>query len=65
MERWCRRLGRPVGGLLTMDQAWRLAHAWYVDRLDPAWRRRTVAETEALFRGLGLTGPFWQVRPPA
>ncbi len=45
-----------------MGVALRLAGAWYHDRLDPQWRRRTPEETQALFATLGLTGPFWQVR---
>ncbi|HEX5718551.1 MAG TPA: hypothetical protein VF179_20485 [Thermoanaerobaculia bacterium] len=37
--------------------------AWHsADRRDPAWRRRTVEETEEVFRGLGLTDNFWSLR---
>lgn len=28
----------------------------------PPGRRRTVEETEEVFRRLGLDGPFWQLR---
>jgi len=52
-----------VGALLSLPTAWRLARAWYHDRLSPTWRRRTPAETQALFDALGLTSPFWRLVP--
>ncbi len=62
IERWCTAWHQPRGATLTLAQAWRLAQAWYgPDRRDPAWRRKTVAEAEALFAELGLTGEFWQL----
>ena len=62
MDRWSRSWGLPSGGTLTLDQCWRLAHAWYTDdRRDPTWRRKTASEAQALFTELGLTGPFWQL----
>lgn len=63
VDRWCRSWGLARGALLSPEQAWQLAEAWYsADRRDPAWRRRTVEETEELFRQLGLDGPFWKLR---
>jgi hypothetical protein len=63
VERWCRAWSLPRGALLTLREAWQLALAWYgEDRRDPAWRRRTVDETEALLAELGLGGPFWKLR---
>ena len=61
--RWCETWRLPRGALLTPLQCWRLAHAWYSpDRRDLAWRRRTVDETEALLRSLGLTDSYWNLR---
>lgn len=40
---------------------WRLATAWYDDRLDPAWRRRTIPERQAILDAAGLTGSFWRL----
>ena len=63
VERWCESWRLPRGALLTPLQSWRLAHAWdSPDRRDPAWRRRTVDETEALLASLGLTEPYWNLR---
>ena len=53
----------PRGASLSPFQAFRLAHAWYSpDRRDPAWRRRTVEETESILVSLDLGGPFWNLR---
>ena len=64
VERWRRSWKLERGGLLSLDQGWRLAQAWYGPaRREPGWRRKTVEEAEALFAGLGLTSPFWKLRP--
>ncbi|MFP5286838.1 MAG: hypothetical protein ACLGI9_13945 [Thermoanaerobaculia bacterium] len=63
VDRWCGSWGLPRGALLSLEQTWQLAQAWHsADRRDPAWRRRTVEETEAVFRRLGLEGDFWNLR---
>ena len=49
----------PRGAVLTLEQTWAMAKLWYHDRLDPAWRRRTAAETNEAFASIGLTGEFW------
>ncbi|HWN20108.1 MAG TPA: hypothetical protein VNO19_14450 [Gemmatimonadales bacterium] len=50
--------------MISLATAWGLAQAWYSDRLEPAWRRRTAAEAQAVFSGLGLTGSFWLLAAP-
>jgi hypothetical protein len=62
IEIWRRQWNQPRGATLTIDQAWRLADAWYRNKMDPGWRRATLEETEALLTNLGLTGPFWNLR---
>jgi hypothetical protein len=63
VERWCGRWGQAWGALLTLEQAWGLAAAWYIeDRRDPSWRRKTLDEIEPLFARLGLTSEFWGLR---
>ena len=63
VDRWCETWRLPRGAALSPVQALRLAHAWYApDRRDPAWRRRTVEETESLLASLDLSGPFWNLR---
>ena len=63
VERWCRSKWLARGALLTPEQQWRLADAWYADRLAPDWRRRTPQEAGAVFARVGLTGDFWRLGP--
>ena len=63
VERWLEQRGLERGAVFPLGQLWRLADAWYADRLAPDWRRRTPDEAEALFASLGLTGDFWRLRP--
>jgi hypothetical protein len=50
-----------VGGLLNLETAWCLAKAWYHDRLEPTWRRKTLSEAQQLFTKLGMTSSFWRL----
>jgi hypothetical protein len=56
---WCARRGRPVGAVLTLEQGWALAQAWFTDPRQPGWRRKPLAAMAALSRAQGLDGPFW------
>ncbi len=60
VERWCAAWRQPRGAVLTLEQCWQLADAWYRDRMSPGWRRRTVDEAHVLFESLGLKGDFWR-----
>jgi len=60
-DRWCAKWKLKKGAVLAPEQCWRLADAWYRDRLQPHWQRRTPAEAEELFRGMGLTSEFWKL----
>lgn len=62
VDRWLAERGLARGAIFSLEQLWRLADAWYADRLAPDWRRRTAAEAEALFAELGLTGDFWRLQ---
>jgi hypothetical protein len=62
VRRWCSQWGQAFGSILSLDQAWLLAQAWYSeDRRKTEWRRKTKEEAQALFERLGLLGPFWQL----
>ena len=63
IDRWCLQWKQSRGALLTIDQASRLAQVWYGKKMEADWRRATLEETEGLLEGLGLTGPFWSLRP--
>ena len=62
VERWCQARELSPGGIMTVEQAWHLAHGWYKDKLKPEWRRHTVEEAAALLISVGLTGEFWNLR---
>jgi hypothetical protein len=49
----------PDGVDVPVEQLAALARDWYADRLDPAWRPRSLAESQAILERHGLTGPFW------
>lgn len=62
VDRWCEARDMSRGATISPDQAWRLAHGWYRNKLKPDWRRHTVDEAEALLASVGLTAPFWNLR---
>lgn len=61
MNRWCNQWNQPRGAILSLSQQWHLAQAWYTDRLEFEWRRKTVAEIDELWQKLGLTSSFWDM----
>jgi hypothetical protein len=62
VDRWLELRGLGRGASCSLHTVWRLADAWYANRLAHDWRRRTPDEAEALFAELGLTGEFWRLR---
>ncbi len=58
---WCSAQGREPGAIVPLAQLAALAAAWYGDRLDPDWRPRSPAASQAVLDEAGLTGPFWQL----
>lgn len=62
VDRWCEARELARGALVSPEQAWRLAHGWYGEKLKPDWRRHTVDEAESLLGSIGLTGAFWSLR---
>ena len=60
IDRWCRVHDVPRGPVITLEQIWELAVAWYSNRLTLEARRPMGAEIAAIFERLGLTGPFWK-----
>ena len=63
VDRWCEQRRVPKGAVFAPEQMWRVARAWYGDRLAPDWERKTPEEAQAIFEETGLTGPFWRLRP--
>ena len=61
LARWLDANGWQPGATLPAEQLNALARRWWRTRLDPDWRPRPVAESQAILDELGLTGPFWQL----
>jgi hypothetical protein len=59
VDEWCRERGLPRRPILSLEQLWSLAVAWYDNRLSPEARRPAPEEIRRIFAGIGLTGPFW------
>jgi Alkylmercury lyase len=63
IDRWCAQWVLSRGAILSMDQAWGLATAWFsANRAAPEWSRPPVETVEKLFVSLGFTGGFWRLR---
>jgi len=60
VDRWCTVHDLPKRPIVTLDQLWELALAWYSNRLTPEARRPMGAEISAIFERLGLRGAFWK-----
>jgi hypothetical protein len=65
VDRWRELQCLAKGAVFTPEQMWRLAHAWYANRLAPDWKRKTPDEIESLFDDIGLEGGFWRLQPTA
>jgi hypothetical protein len=59
VEEWCRAHAVPRRPLITLEQLWSLALAWYENRLSPDARRPGPDEMRAIFAASGLQGAFW------
>jgi hypothetical protein len=49
------------GETVDLDTLSDLARRWYGNRLDPHWRPRSKAESQAILTAVGLTGDFWRI----
>ena len=61
LERWLAAYGWRPGATTTATKLNELARRWWSTRLDPDWRPRSPAESQAILDELGLTGEFWQL----
>ena len=57
---WCARTDTPRGEVVPFETIWRLAQAWYGNRMHAAYRGRTPSEAEAVLAGVGLDSAFWK-----
>ena len=50
-----------TGATVPIEQLNELAKRWYGPRLDPDWRPRTPAESQAILHEVGISGDFWNL----
>ena len=58
---WCEQRHFTPGAVFDLARLWKLAIEWYNDRLNSAWRRRTISERQAILDRVGLTDSFWRL----
>jgi len=58
---WCGQRHLTPGEIFDPPRLWPLARAWYDDRLEPDWRRRTVVQRQAILDAAGFRGSFWRL----
>jgi hypothetical protein len=58
---WCERHGFPGGAIVPLERVLTLGRAWYGRHLDEDWRKWSVAQAQAIFDEVGLTGDFWRL----
>ena len=61
LEHWLDAEDWAPGATLTAPKLDELARRWWRTRLEPDWRPRTAAESQAILDELGLTGEFWRL----
>jgi hypothetical protein len=58
---WCEQHAIPQRPVLSLDQVWVLAKAWYANRMTPESRRPAGDEIAKIFAGISLEGEFWNL----
>ena len=61
MRRWLADRGCEPGASMTAPSLNELARRWWWTRVEPDWRPRTPAESQAILDEVGLTGEFWRL----
>jgi hypothetical protein len=59
VNRWCEERSIARRPLVSLEQLWQLAVAWYANRLTVESRRPDADEMVEIFAGVGLDDPFW------
>jgi hypothetical protein len=63
LDKWLAPRGGERGAVLSLADTWRLSKAWYPDRRRPEWVPRTIEQSQAVLRSVGLTSDFWDLKP--
>lgn len=60
-EQWTEDNAPSSGRSVDATTVWRLAGAWYADRLHPEFQPHSREHNQRLLDECGLTGPFWRL----
>ena len=63
LANWLGANGWEPGASMSAPTLNELARRWWRTRLEPDWRPRSAAESQAILDEVGLTGRFWQLVP--
>ena len=63
IDQWSERHNLPRGASISLPKAWALAKAWYGDGQRAECFLRHRSDEEAVFRSVGLEGPFFSMHP--
>jgi Alkylmercury lyase len=58
---WAKRRHIGRGDSQPVQRVYELGAAWYGHHLDEHWHKWTLDEARAIFTGLGLKGPIWEL----
>lgn len=58
---WCRQHRINKGDVQPITKIWDFSRVWYGNHLNPAWKKWTVEEAQAIFDRFGLTGKIWEL----
>ena len=61
IDDWCHRHRIAKGSVQPLSRVWEFAKVWYGRHLDPAWKKWSADEAQAIFGKFGFTGPIWDL----
>jgi hypothetical protein len=61
LARWLADRRWDPGASMSAGTLNALARRWWWTRVEPDWRPRTLAESQAILDEVGLTGEFWHL----
>jgi len=65
VDAWSERHAIAKGAVVPIDQVAELARIWYGRHGDADWEKWSIAQTSAIFSGVGLRGDFWRLEGDA
>ncbi|OQE34795.1 hypothetical protein PENCOP_c015G05373 [Penicillium coprophilum] len=59
-EEWPQKRGFHAGDIMSLETAWLLSKAWYHDKHEHGYNRKSPSDVEELYTRLGMTSDFWK-----